>query len=268
MLEKLLPKIVMLAVSAGHAVMEVYADSTDIVAIKTDNSPLTHADLASDLIIREGLQELGLGWPLLSEESAQLDFIERQAWQRFWLIDPLDGTKEFIKRNGEFTVNIALIENGVPILGVVYAPALKTCYYGASGVGAFVKRGDLNPQPIVVASYDVNEIMRVVISRSHCNSRTQKLLDQMGEYECIRIGSSLKMCLVAEGAAHFYPRLGQTMEWDTAAAHAVVCAAGGCVQDREGLQLRYNKSDLRNLDFFVFSSRNKTLSKVINNFNS
>lgn len=262
-MKKLLPQIVAISIQAGHAISKVYAESALAVMTKADDSPLTQADLASDRVIKAGIAGLNLGWPLLSEESEQLTYEDRKEWQRYWLIDPLDGTKEFIKRNGEFTVNIALIENNQPILGVVYAPILNVCYYAATGVGAFVKRASGKIQSIRVPPTPEGQPLKVVVSRSHIDERTSALFNKLGQYECISMGSSLKLCLVAEGAAHFYPRLGSTMEWDTAAAHAVVMMAGGVVHDQAGKELRYNKSDLHNPEFFVRASTDSKLSKII-----
>lgn len=197
------------------------------------------------------MREIDPDCRILSEEDADIPFETRQAWHRFWLVDPLDGTKEFIKRNGEFTVNIALIEAGRPVLGGVYAPVLDVCYLGAEGVGAFVQRGNAPSQFISVRKPAAGSSLRVVASRSHSDARTVALLQSLGEYQCLSMGSSLKLCLVAEGAADFYPRLGPTMEWDTAAAHAVVAAAGGVVCDIAGSLLGYNKVDLHNPEFFV-----------------
>ena len=263
MFENLLPKIVAIAIKAGDAIMEIYADPENVVTAKEDNSPLTQADLASDRVIAAGLAGLSLGWPVLSEESAQISYAERCDWQCFWLVDPLDGTREFVKRNGEFTVNIALIENGVPVLGVVYAPVLDVCYFAARGVGAFVRRGSEKAQAISVKTHRPGEPLLVVASRSHSDARTEELLKKLGDYQCISMGSSLKFCLVAEGAAHLYPRLGPTMEWDTAAAHAVVTQSGGRVCDRSGNELVYNKPDLHNPEFFVLSVSDKELFKKI-----
>lgn len=264
MLENLLPKIVAIALDAGQAIMEIYADPANAVMTKADNSPLTQADLAADRVISAGLNELNLGWPLLSEESAQIPYAERSDWQRFWLIDPLDGTKEFVRRNGEFTVNIALIENGQPVLGVVYAPVLNTCYFAARGVGAFVKRGTEDAQAISVKPHVPGEPVKVVASRSHADERTTDLLQKLGDYQCISMGSSLKFCLVAEGLAHIYPRLGPTMEWDTAAAHAVVNQAGGIVCNINGDELCYNKPDLHNPEFFVLPASDENLFVQLN----
>jgi len=253
-MDKLLPKIVAIALDAGQAIMEIYADPANAVMTKSDNSPLTQADLAADRVISAGLKALALDWPILSEESAQIAYENRSDWQLFWLVDPLDGTKEFIKRNGEFTVNIALIENGEPVLGVVYAPVLDVCYFAARGVGAFVRRGAAEAQAIRVKEHVPGEPVKVVASRSHADERTTALLQKLGDYQCISMGSSLKLCLIAEGAAHFYPRLGPTMEWDTAAAHAVVKYAGGSVCNLNGVELCYNKMDLHNPEFLVLSA--------------
>ncbi len=241
--------------------MEIYADPAMQVLTKADSSPLTQADLASDRVIGQGLSELALA-PVLSEESAATDYAQRCNWPRFWLVDPLDGTKEFVKRNGEFTVNIALVENGEPVLGVVYAPVLGVCYFAARGAGAFVKRGGV-VQKIHVRECMPGEPIRVVASRSHSDARNSALLDELGEHQCISMGSSLKLCLVAEGKAHLYPRLGPTMEWDTAAAHAIVKEAGGRVCDLHGAELVYNKADLHNPEFFVFSAQDHALFEKI-----
>lgn len=262
-MNNLLPKIVSIARAAGEAIMAVYADPANAVMTKADESPLTQADLAADKVIKEKLLGLSLGWPVLSEESAQIAYAERKAWLRYWLVDPLDGTKEFVKRNGEFTVNIALIENGEPILGVVYAPVLDICYLGAKGVGAFIQRNAASAVAIKAQANAVGELVKVVASRSHADERTHALLKKLGEHQCINMGSSLKLCLVAEGVAHFYPRLGPTMEWDTAAAHAVVKVAGGVVRNQSGEELLYNKADMYNPEFFVYAKLNQQISAVV-----
>jgi 3'(2'), 5'-bisphosphate nucleotidase len=181
-MKKLLPEIVAIAIQAGYAISEIYAEPAIAVMIKGNNSPLTQADLASDRVIKAGLVKLNLAWPVLTEESAQVAYEDRKDWQRFWLIDPLDGTKDFVKRNGEFTVNIALIENGQPILGVVYAPILNVCYYAATGVGAFVKRAAGKAQSILVPPTAAGRPIKVVASRSHTNQRTSALLNKLGDY--------------------------------------------------------------------------------------
>lgn len=255
----MLPFIVKLAREAGREILAIYERDEVRAQDKADGSPLTAADMASHHAIIEGLKQITPDWPILSEESADVVYEERRNWERFWLVDPLDGTKEFIKRNGEFTVNIALIEHGMPVMGVVYAPVLETIYYAGQGTGAFVQRGNSAAQPIRAAQHPDGEPVRVVASRSHSDERTAALLAGLGEHQCISMGSSLKLCLVAEGAAHLYPRLGPTMEWDTAAAHAVVNEAGGTVCDLGGSELEYNKSDLHNPEFFVCHRNDKEL---------
>ena len=274
--DKLLADIVALAHTAGKGIMEVYQRVDFGQTSKADDSPLTLADMASHHAIVEGLAACTPDIPVLSEEAANIDYETRSLWSRYWLVDPLDGTKEFIKRNGEFTVNIALIENGCPVLGVVYAPVLDVCYYGAQGVGAFKFSGsdfsptcrvETRPTPIRVAAQVPGEAIKVVASRSHSDARTQALLERLGPHESISMGSSLKLCLVAEGKAHFYPRLGPTMEWDTAAAHAVVNEAGGKVCDRDGAELHYNKPDLHNPEFFVYAATDLALPQLIGSAN-
>jgi len=257
--QALLSQAVALAKQAGEAIMVVYRSGDAGETSKADDSPLTLADLASHHAIVAGLAKVAPDIPVLSEEAADISYAERSGWTRFWLVDPLDGTKEFIKRNGEFTVNIALIENGVPVLGVVYAPVLDTCYYGARDAGSFVQRGVEAELQIHVKRIADGEPIEVVASRSHSDARTAALLERLGDHRCVSMGSSLKLCLVAEGAAHFYPRLGPTMEWDTAAAHAVVIAAGGTVCDSNGTELHYNKPDLHNPEFFVCHAGEKQL---------
>ena len=259
----LLNEIVQLARSAGAAIMQVYRSEEFGATSKADNSPLTLADLAAHNCIVAGLSKLASGYPILSEEDANIPYAVRSKWTHFWLVDPLDGTKEFIKRNGEFTVNIALIEDGVPVLGVVYAPVLDVCYYAARGNGAFVQRGDQAAKSIKAVAHKAGAAIKVVASRSHSDARTEALLHKLGEHECISMGSSLKLCLVAEAAAHFYPRLGPTMEWDTAAAHAVVNEADGMVCDISEQPLRYNKEDLHNPEFLVLAKTNAALLKLI-----
>jgi len=256
-------QVVAIAHHAGAAIMEVYRSGDTGETSKADNSPLTLADLAAHRIIVEALTRLTPEIAILSEEAADIAYPVRSQWTRYWLVDPLDGTREFIKRNGEFTVNIALIENGKPVMGVVYAPVLDVCYHGARGAGAFVQRGNTAAQPITVKPHAAGETIKVVASRSHSDARTEALLKQLGDYQCISMGSSLKLCLVAEGAAHFYPRLGQTMEWDTAAAHAVVNAAGGIVCNMAGDELHYNKVDLHNPEFLVLPAADEALSALL-----
>lgn len=240
-----------IAREAGDAIMEVYGTRFATME-KDDRSPLTEADLAAHRIISMRLRELTPELPLLSEEGREVLFAERQSWPAYWLVDPLDGTREFVKRNGEFTVNIALIRNHQPLLGVVWSPVLERMYSGARSLGAFRETSSSPRTPIQVALPAPEPVPRVVGSRSHGSERMQIALNRLGPHELLPMGSSLKLCLVAEGAADLYPRLGPTSEWDTAAAHAVVAAAGGHVVDLSGRELVYNtRESLLNPEFLV-----------------
>ncbi len=253
---ELLTAIRAIARQAGAAIMQIYERDFS-VELKDDNSPLTEADRASHEIIDRGLRALVPSYPILSEEADQGTHEERASWQTYWLVDPLDGTKEFIKRNGEFTVNIALIDGHVPILGVVYAPAIDRLYSGLYGQGAWLSANGGEDAQIRVTSH-VGETVRVVGSRSHASEHLAKYLERLGTHEIKSMGSSLKICLVAEGAADVYPRFGPTSEWDTAAAHAVLISAGGVMIDMDGEALRYNaKEHLLNPHFLAFGDRER-----------
>ncbi|MCH7829066.1 MAG: 3'(2'),5'-bisphosphate nucleotidase CysQ [Proteobacteria bacterium] len=249
-MKSLIDPVVALAEDAGRAILEVY--STDFeVQSKDDNSPLTQADLAAHHCIVAKLESLTPGMPIISEEAELPDFEERRSWERYWLIDPLDGTKEFVKRNGEFTVNIALIENHRPVFGVVHVPVQGKTYLGCEGYGAELRQGNAAAQAIHVATESANPV-RVVGSRSHRGASLDAYLENLGAYDMLAMGSSLKFCVIAEGGADLYPRLGLTSEWDTAAAQAVVEQAGGSVVTLDGKPLKYNtKSDILNPYFFV-----------------
>jgi len=242
--------IVTIAKEAGHAIMQIYAQDFE-VEYKQDNSPLTLADQTANDIIETGLNQLPVNLPILSEEGKYTPYEERKYWEYFWLVDPLDGTKEFVKKNGEFTVNIALIHKDTPVLGVVYAPALDICYWAKKNQGAF-KDG----QRLPLKTEGQRSTYKIVASRSHMSDDTQAFIDAIDtnkEKELISIGSSLKICLVAEGEADIYPRLGPTMEWDTGAAHAVVDESGGQLLDfGVNMPLKYNlKESLINSYFIV-----------------
>ena len=238
-IEALLPGVLAVAQAAGRAISMVYTRTDLGVETKADQSPLTAADRAAHEVIAAGLRQLAPDIPLWSEESAHIDWDTRRQWQEFWLVDPLDGTREFIKRNGEFTVNIALVRGHASVLGVVHAPVLKRDYYGSAGAGAFRSDDGRPGRPIRVRSPALPPL-RVAGSRSHRGSSLDGILARVGDHTLVSMGSSLKFCLVAEGEADFYPRLGPTSEWDTAAAQAVVEAAGGAVVDLQGQPLRYN----------------------------
>jgi 3'(2'), 5'-bisphosphate nucleotidase len=249
-LADLVEPAVTLAKQAGDAILEVYATDFDVQA-KDDESPLTQADMASHRIIDKGLRELTPDIPIISEESGLPPYEERREWRTYWLIDPLDGTKEFVSRNGEFTVNIALIDGNRPVLGVVHVPVSGKTYTGCDGVGAGVRNSEGESRSINVTKESALPV-RVVGSRSHRGASLDAFLDKLGEVEMLPMGSSLKFCVVAEGGADIYPRLGPTSEWDTAAAQAVVEQAGGAVLELDGRPLAYNaKEDILNPHFLV-----------------
>jgi 3'(2'), 5'-bisphosphate nucleotidase len=249
--EPLLAELSAIARAAGNAILDVYGREI-AVRLKDDRSPLTEADQRSHELIADRLRHIDGSLPLLSEEAAAPDAAQRRAWARYWLVDPLDGTKEFLKRNGEFTVNIALVDDHRATLGVVLAPALGVLYYGAVDTGAWRQRATHAPEPIRVRS-EAAAPVRVVGSRSHPSGELAEYLAKLGPHETTPMGSSLKICLVAEGAADLYPRFGPTSEWDTAAAQAILESAGGRMMDRVGRPLRYNtKDDLLNPHFLAF----------------
>ncbi len=246
-LERLLPKIVTLAERAAAVILDHYRGDT-VVRVKDDASPVTAADEAAEAVILAGLVELTPEIPVVAEETVAAGRIPELDSGPFWLVDPLDGTKEFISKNGEFTVNIALIEGSEPVLGVVLAPALGKTWWGARGHGAMA-RNDGEARPIAVRATPARPI--AVASRSHADPQTEAFLDEAGVAERISAGSSLKFCLVAEGKADLYPRFGRTMEWDTAAGHAVLAAAGGRVTTRDGAPFGYRKPGFENPGFIA-----------------
>ncbi len=260
-IKKLVQKSIIAAIEGGNKIIDLYENANDIeIQKKDDNSPLTNADREANTIIMKMLKETGL--PILSEEGKNIPYEERKKWEMFWLVDPLDGTKEFIKRNGEFTVNIALVKMGKPIAGVVYVPVLNELYAGIEEEGAF-KMSRL-PKDISNLDFDVVSLVgkalplaekdrpfTVVGSRSHMTEETSEFIEQVkskkGEIEFMSRGSSLKLCMIAEGKADIYPRFAPTMEWDTAAGQAIVIAAGFIVMEKEkNTPLAYNKENLLN----------------------
>lgn len=255
------------AIKAGKEILTVYKQETE-VEYKADNSPLTLADKRSHIAIVECLMDSQL--PVLSEEGREIPFAERSGWKSFWLIDPLDGTKEFIKRNGEFTVNIALIANNKPVLGVVFVPVTNVLYFASESAGSFktIVKDDFTPEnmeellrtAIPLSKQKYPDIYTIVASRSHSTTETidfiEKKEQEHGRINSISAGSSIKLCLVAEHQAHIYPRLAPTMEWDTAAGHAIAKFSGCRVFDYQtGEELRYNKENLLN-PWFVVDSAN------------
>ena len=254
-LNELIDPIVDLAVDAGKAILEVYATDFDVQE-KGDESPLTQADLASHHCIVKGLGALTPDIPVISEEEGLPGFAERGQWQRYWLIDPLDGTKDFVHRNGEFTVNIALIDSNRPIFGVVHVPVQDKTYIGCEGHGSELREGGSTTSIRVAATS--SDPVRIVGSRSHRGSSLDAFLEKVGDSDMLPMGSSLKFCVVAEGRADIYPRLGPTSEWDTAAAQAVVEQAGGKVLELDGKPLSYNaKEDILNPWFVVIGATDR-----------
>ena len=247
----LLADVIKIADAASEKVLRIY-QSDFTVSYKEDESPITAADVASHEIIVKGLCSLSRDIPILSEEGTQADWDERKQWRRFWLVDPIDGTKEFTQRSGEFTVNIALIEDGEPVMGVVTAPALKEAFWGVKGEGAHKRDRTGRIHRIRVAEPQATK--RVVASKNHMNDETRAFIKALGAHKKIQVGSSLKFCRIAEGRADIYPRMGPTSEWDTAAAHAVLLAAGGNVHTLEGQPLQYGKEDVLNPYFIAAGS--------------
>jgi 3'(2'), 5'-bisphosphate nucleotidase len=264
---KFLQDAVKASIAAGLEILKIYSAEID-VSYKDDNSPLTAADEASHDVINAMLKQTGL--PVLSEEGASMPYSERRTWQQFWLIDPLDGTKEFIKKNGDFTVNIALIQESKPFLGVIYIPVNDILYFGLKSTGSYVLNnasevisqfsGDFYQAITAVSSrlpvYENNNSFTVVASKSHLSPETEKYIGNLKadhpNLQMISRGSSLKICLVAEGSAHVYPRLAPTMEWDIAAGHAIAEAAGCSVKNADnGNALAYNKENMVNPPFIV-----------------
>lgn len=260
--KKLLLGALRAAYNAGKAILPVYNEELSI-SYKDDSSPLTEADIRSNAVIKDLLRD---EFPMLSEEGKLIAFEERKNWETFWLVDPLDGTKEFIKKNGEFTVNIALIHKGEPCMGVVYVPVTGKMYFGMEGLGSFSRVLDGNESiddlesvlsdAVELKATDLPETYTIVASRSHMSPETEQFINdckaKYGHVDLISSGSSLKLCLVAEGKAHVYPRLAPTMEWDTAAAQAVAKFAGCRVYDHtSGKDLVYNKENLLNPWFVV-----------------
>jgi 3'(2'), 5'-bisphosphate nucleotidase len=248
-LEHLRNNACLIAREAGARILAIYEEVFEVQE-KDDRSPLTEADLAAHRHILGALKELTPELPVLSEESDQIPWSVRAGWSTYWLVDPLDGTREFVKHNGEFTVNIALIHDQVPVLGVVHAPALGLCYRAARGLGAERSEQGGEPTPIRISRRRKRPV--VAGSRSHGSERMGAFLERLGDHEFLPMGSSLKLCLVAEGRADIYPRLGPTSEWDTAAAQCIVTEAGGQVLDLQGQPLRCNTGEsLLNPEFIV-----------------
>ncbi len=257
-IKKHIEQLINIAYDAGKAILEIYESDDLGIESKADESPLTKADKAANDIICAGLAKITPGIPIISEENKEVSYEQRKDYDYFWMVDPLDGTKEFIKRNGEFTVNIALIHNQKSIAGVVYAPVLDNMYYAIEGEGAYIIE-DNEQVPLVSNVYHKHDSkLKVVCSRSHLNEATQAFVDDYSEPELIAKGSSLKFLILAEGGAELYPRLAPTMEWDTAAAHVILTESGGSITQPNGSPLLYNKENLLNPHFIATANERKS----------
>ncbi len=262
-LKKLCLECLSIAREAGDAILTVYNSADFNVVEKADKSPLTDADLASHRLIIKRLKALTPDIPVLSEESTRVPFTERGRWQTYWLVDPLDGTREFVKRNGEFTVNIALIHQHQSILGVINVPVLDVDYYAWQDGGCFKTENRGKAHAIAVKKLDGKQLT-VAGSRSHGSAMMQQYMKKLGDVKNLSMGSSLKFCLVAEGRADLYPRLGPTSEWDSAAAHCIVTEAGGYITKTDMSPLLYNTKDsLLNPFFFVFGDDSRDWSQYL-----
>ena len=246
----IIESVIEISKQAGLVIMDIYKTDFNI-KFKNDKSPVTEADTMANDIITAELLKIAPDIPILSEEGIDIPFEERSKWESFWLVDPLDGTKEYIKKNDEFTVNIAYMQNNLPVFGVVYAPALDELYWGSIEKGAYKSFAGNSFNPIRVKSQLSNPV-QLATSRSHPSPKMDKFLAQFKKIDLHPMGSSLKICSVADGRVHFYPRLGPTMEWDTAASHAVIKAAGGeIIKYGTNKPLEYNKEDLLNPEFIA-----------------
>lgn len=261
-LKELLEPVIALTRDAGERILAIY-DTPFAVEHKADQTPVTEADWAAHNAIAAGLELIAPQWPLLSEEAADISYEERQSWPTYWLVDPLDGTREFIRRSGHFSVNIALIHDHRPVLGVVYVPINGATYFACDSQPAFKQDAGHLPRPIQARSH-VQRPPVVAISRLRHGSRLHRFLNHLGPHETYAMGSSLKSCLVAEGVADLYPCLGPTSEWDTAAAQCIVEQAGGLITDTDMQPLRYNTKDsLLNPEFFAFGDRAEDWSRFL-----
>lgn len=253
-----LPKVIEIARAAGAAILEIYHQAEGVeIERKADDSPLTIADKTANDIICEGLKKLPLQYPIISEENKTIPYEERKDYDYCWLVDPLDGTKEFIKRNGEFTVNIALIHQNRSVMGVVYAPVMDEMYWASNGEGAFMEKNGAVTQLQMDSFQMEDQGLKLVCSRSHLNEATEDFVNRFSKPELVATGSSLKFLIIASGKAHVYPRLAPTMEWDTGAAQIILEEAGGSViNESTNSPLEYNKENLLNPHFVAYGRYN------------
>jgi len=242
-----------IAIESGNAILEIYNSDNFEVEIKSDHSPLTKADKLSHQIIKDGLTKLFPQIPVLSEEGKEIPYEERKEWNKFWLVDPLDGTKEFIKRNGEFTVNIALIKKGKPVFGLIHVPVTGETYFGDVENGSYKTENNQGAKRISVSKKKPGDRLTVVQSRSHSGEEEKEFYSNFDINEKLSRGSSLKICMVAEGKAELYFRGGPTWEWDTAAGHAILLGAGGYFVNKDKSPLLYNKEIIKNFGFIASS---------------
>lgn len=263
-LDLLLPEIVGLAREAGRAILQIYRHEELVVTTKNDASPVTQADIVAHNILVEGLSQLTPGVPVLSEEGDLPSYEARQQWSQYWLIDPLDGTKEFIARTDEFSVNVALIVDHEPVMGVIVSPIRESCYTALSGFGAFCQDAAGHPHPLKTRQWPRTGSLSIAVSRHHQSERLAELMATHGEYSTLVMGSSLKFCAIAESQADFYPRFGRTCEWDTAAGQCILTEAGGAVVGLEGVALRYNtKEDIYNPGFIATGDLQSLLRHIV-----
>ncbi len=262
---ELIEQLIEISKEAGKAILEVYNTNFDY-QIKEDLSPLTQADTVSHNIICDRLKILTPDIPIISEENSDIPFNIRSLWKKYWLIDPLDGTKEFIKRNGEFTVNIALIENNMPILGVIYIPISNQTYWGSNNLGSFYIQGNRKAIQINVSQNSENPLT-IATSASHPSKDLGNLLEKIKNYKIIKKGSSIKLCLVACGEADVYLRLGPTSEWDTAAGEAIAMYAGGSMKKVDGSLMAYNKKKKLRNEYFIVAKNEELVDLFLSLIN-
>ena len=262
---KLIEKVLKLSKGAGELILDIYKNYNSNFELKEDKSPLTTADIASHNFITKGLKNLTPSLPIISEEDSSIAFRVRSSWDQYWLIAPLDGTKEFLNKNDEFTVNIALINKNEPNLGVIYIPVLGTTYWGAKEKGSFLITSAGTQESISVAR-NPDKKLRIVTSRSHASKELGIFLDKIKDYKIIKKGSSLKFCLIAEGMADIYPRLGPTSEWDIAAGEAIVKYAGGYIYTRDSKLMTYNQKDSYINPDFIVSNDSDLAKKLLSSY--